>query len=167
MAQGRYNVLFLPNRNTARSIFAEAVTNRIAARISKASVPGCIRPESSIRSLRMSCAWRAIPPKVCIQNPGRISREPSTSARFRFHPVRSGCRRAGAALARPARYCRLALCRSGKTECEDWERRKELGAMLAGRERQLRAFIQLAFRSLDDISLRERLRELGRGVEAS
>jgi hypothetical protein len=39
--------------------------------------------------------------------------------------------------------------------------------MLAGRERQLRAFIQLAFRSLDDISLRERLRELGRGVEAS
>lgn len=46
-------------------------------------------------------------------------------------------------------------------------RRKELGAMLAGLERQLRAFIQLPFRSLDDISLRERLRELGQGVEAS
>ena len=54
-----------------------------------------------------------------------------------------------------------------RLKCEDWERRKELGAMLAGLERQLRAFIQLPFRSLDDISLRERLRELGQGVEAS
>jgi arsenate reductase len=54
-----------------------------------------------------------------------------------------------------------------KLGCEEWERRKELGAMLAGLERQLRAFIQLPFRSLDNISLRERLRELGQGVEAS
>ena len=54
-----------------------------------------------------------------------------------------------------------------RLECEEWERRKELGAMLAGLERQLRAFIQLPFRSLDDISLRERLRELGQGVEAT
>ena len=29
MSQGRYNVLFLSNRNTARSIFAEAVMNRV------------------------------------------------------------------------------------------------------------------------------------------
>jgi hypothetical protein len=41
-------------------------------------------------------------------------------------------------------------------KCEDWERRKELGAMPAGLERQLRAFIALPFRSLEDISLRER-----------
>ena len=54
-----------------------------------------------------------------------------------------------------------------KLQCEDWERRKELGAMLAGLERQLRAFIQLPFRSLDDISLRDRLRELGQGAEAN
>jgi arsenate reductase (thioredoxin) len=39
--------------------------------------------------------------------------------------------------------------------------------MLAGLERQRRAFIQLPFRSLDDISLRERLRELWQGVEAN
>jgi arsenate reductase len=49
---------------------------------------------------------------------------------------------------------------------ETWERRKELAAMLAGLERQLRAFMQLPFRSLDEISLRERLRELGQGVAA-
>jgi protein-tyrosine-phosphatase len=29
MPQGRYNVLFLSNRNTGRSIFAEAVMNRL------------------------------------------------------------------------------------------------------------------------------------------
>jgi len=36
--------------------------------------------------------------------------------------------------------------------------------MLAGFKRQLRAFMQLPFRSLDKISLRERLRELGQGA---
>jgi hypothetical protein len=41
-------------------------------------------------------------------------------------------------------------------KCEDWERRKKLGAMPAGLERQLRAFIALPFRSLEDTSLRER-----------
>lgn len=49
---------------------------------------------------------------------------------------------------------------------ETWERRKALAAMLAGLERQLRAFMQLPFRSLDKISLRQQLRELGQGVEA-
>jgi hypothetical protein len=38
--------------------------------------------------------------------------------------------------------------------------------MLVGLERQLMAFMQLPFRSLDEISLRERLRELGQGVAA-
>ena len=34
-----------------------------------------------------------------------------------------------------------------------------LGAMLAGLERPLRTFMQLSFRSLDEISVRDRLRE--------
>jgi arsenate reductase (thioredoxin) len=49
---------------------------------------------------------------------------------------------------------------------EIWERRKELAAMLNGLERQLMTFMQLPFRSLDEISLREQLRELGQGVAA-
>jgi hypothetical protein len=52
-----------------------------------------------------------------------------------------------------------------KLRGETWERRKALAAMLAGLERQLRAFMQLPFRSLDEISLRERLRELGQGLK--
>jgi arsenate reductase len=49
---------------------------------------------------------------------------------------------------------------------EPWERRRELAAMLKELERQLRAFMMLPFRSLDEISLGDRLRELGQGVEA-
>jgi hypothetical protein len=47
---------------------------------------------------------------------------------------------------------------------ETWERRKELAGRLEG---QLRAFIQLPFRSLDEISLRERLLELRQGAPQS
>jgi Low molecular weight phosphotyrosine protein phosphatase len=32
MSEGRYNILFLSNRNSARSIFAEAVANRLGGR---------------------------------------------------------------------------------------------------------------------------------------
>jgi arsenate reductase len=44
------------------------------------------------------------------------------------------------------------------------ERRSALAATLGGLERQILAFMQLPLRSLDEISLRERLRELGQGV---
>jgi protein-tyrosine-phosphatase len=50
MAQGRYNALFLSNRNTARSIFAEAVMNHVGGQNFKGfSKPGCIRQRNSIR----------------------------------------------------------------------------------------------------------------------
>jgi len=39
MAQGRYNVLFLSNRNTARSIFAEAVMNRVRSEFQRVQRP--------------------------------------------------------------------------------------------------------------------------------
>jgi arsenate reductase (thioredoxin) len=40
MSEGRYNILFLSNRNSARSIFAEAVANRLGGVTSLASVRG-------------------------------------------------------------------------------------------------------------------------------
>ena len=44
------------------------------------------------------------------------------------------------------------------------ERRRALAATLGGLERHILAFMQLPLRSLDEISLRERLKELGQGV---
>jgi arsenate reductase (thioredoxin) len=48
---------------------------------------------------------------------------------------------------------------------EKCERRKELAGMLVGLERQFRAFIQLPFKSLDEISLSARLTEIGQQDE--
>ena len=55
-----------------------------------------------------------------------------------------------------------------KLRGETWERRKDLppcSPVLSGSLET--PSMQLPFRSLDEISLRERLRELGQGVEAS
>jgi hypothetical protein len=53
--------------------------------------------------------------------------------------------------------------RSGET----WRCRKEITVILRGLERQLLAFMQLPFEKLDEISLRERLRDIGYPVVAS
>jgi arsenate reductase len=168
MTQCRYNVLFLSNRNTARSIFAEAVMNRVGGKNFKGFSAGMhpareLDPlvEDVLRVARY--ATEGLHPKSW-QDFARADAPPLD---FVFtlcdpdagEPVPHWPGRPVTADWRYADPVRL--------KCEDWERRKELGAMLAGLERQLRAFIQLPFRSLDDISLRERLRELGQGVEAS
>jgi arsenate reductase (thioredoxin) len=167
MPQGRYNVLFLSNRNTARSIFAEAVMNRLGGQNFRGFSAGM---------------WPAQELEPLVPDILRLARYPTDGlfpkswedfARADAPPldfVFTLCDpNAGEPLphwpGRPVtadwRYPDPA-----KLGCEEWERRKELGAMLAGLERQLRAFIQLPFRSLDNIILRDRLRELGQGVEA-
>jgi arsenate reductase len=166
MAQGHYNVLFLSNRNTARSIFAEAVMNRVGGQNFKGFSTG-MHPAKELdplvpEILRLA-GYDGLHPKSW-QDFARADAPPLD---FVFtlcdpdagEPVPHWPGRPVTADWRYADPVRL--------KCEDWERRKELGAMLAGLERQLRAFIQLPFRSLDDISLRERLHELGQGVEAS
>jgi arsenate reductase len=168
MAQGQYNVLFLSNRNTARSIFAEAVMNRVAGKNFKGFSAG-MHPAKEVDPLVLDVL--------------RVARYPTEG----LHP--KSWQDFARADAPPLDFV-FTLCDADagepvphwpgrpvtadwrypdpvKLQCEDWERRKELGAMLAGLERQLRAFIQLPFRSLDDISLRDRLRELGQGAEAN
>jgi arsenate reductase (thioredoxin) len=167
MPQGRYNVLFLSNRNTARSIFAEAVMNRLGGQNFRGFSAG-MRPAQELEPLVPDILRLARYP-----TDGLFPKSWEDFARADAPPldfVFTLCDpNAGEPLphwpGRPVtadwRYPDPA-----KLGCEEWERRKELGAMLAGLERQLRAFIQLPFRSLDNISLRDRLRELGQGVEA-
>jgi arsenate reductase len=168
MPDGHYNILFLSNRNTARSIFAEAVLNRIGRKNFTGYSAG-IRPADELDPL--------------VYDILQVAKYPTDG----LHP-KHWKKFAGAA-APPLDFV-FTLCDPAageplphwpgrpvtadwrypdpkKLRGETWERRKELGAMLAGLERQLRTFIQLPFRSLDEISLRERLRELGQGVEVS
>jgi protein-tyrosine-phosphatase len=49
---------------------------------------------------------------------------------------------------------------------EDWERRRAFGLVLAGLERRLRIFMSLPFPSLDRLSLKGRIEEIGRGQGA-
>jgi arsenate reductase len=167
MSDGHYNVLFLSNRNTARSIFAEAVMNRMG-RENFTGFSAGMRPADKLDPLVRDILQVAQYPTDGLRPKHwkEFAGEDAPPLDFVFtlcDPT------AGEPLphwpARPVtadwRYPDPEKLRG-----ETWERRKELAAMLAGLERQLLAFMQLPFRSLDEISLRERLRELGQGVEA-
>ncbi len=168
MAQGRYNVLFLSNRNTTRSILAEAVMNRVGGKNFKGFSAG-MHPARELDPLVPEILKLARYPTDGLRpKPWQdFARADAPPLDFVFTLCDPDTGEAvphwpGRPVTADWRYPDPV-----KLKCEDWERRKELGAMLAGLERQLRAFIQLPFRSLDDISLRDHLRELGQGAEAN
>jgi arsenate reductase len=167
MADGRFNVLFLSNRNTARSIFAESVMNRLG-RPNFTGFSAGMRPAEALDPLVHDILKVARYPTDGLHPKSwqEFARPDSPPLDFVFTLCDPA---AGEPLphwpGRPVtadwRYPDPA-----RLGGETWERRQALGAMLAHLERQLRAFIQLPLRSLDEISLRERLRELGQGVAA-
>jgi arsenate reductase len=168
MSEGQYNVLFLSNRNTARSIFAEAVMNRVGRGSFKGFSAG-MRPAEELDPLVRDILRVAKYPTDGLR-PKHWSEFASADAPpldfvFTLCDPSAGeplPRWPGRPITADWRYPDPEKLRG-----ETWERRRELAAMLAGLERQLTTFMQLPFRSLDDISLRERLRELGQGVEAT
>jgi hypothetical protein len=75
MSVAHYNVLFLSNRNTARSIFAEAVMNRIGGERFTGFSAG-MRPAAELDPLVCDiCGWRTIQRRDCTQSIGRTSPE--------------------------------------------------------------------------------------------
>jgi arsenate reductase len=164
MPDGHYNVLFLSNRNSARSIFAEAALNRIGRERFTGFSAG-LHPASHLDELAVDVLTVA---------------EYSTEG---LHPKH--WKEFAKADAPPLDFV-FTLCDieageplphwPGRPVTGDWrypdplklddkrERRSALAATLGGLERQILAFMQLPLRSLDEISLRERLKELGQGV---
>jgi arsenate reductase len=165
MSDGHYNILFLSNRNMARSILAEAVTNRLGQQHFKGFSAG-ISPAKEIDPLVFDILrvaqyptdglrpkhWREIatsdaPPLdfvFTLCDP--VVREPSPH--WPGRPITADWR-----------YPDPETLHG-----EQWERRKSLAEMLAGLERQIRAFMHLPFKSLDAISLRAQLDQLGQGA---
>jgi arsenate reductase (thioredoxin) len=165
MSQDHFNLLFLSSRNTARSIFAESVTNRLG------------RGKFTGFSAGMKPAEAADPMVLDILRLSKYSAEglrPKSWAEFtqadaprlRIYSLRPRSWRAASPLAGAPDHCRLALSRPRAAERQGWERRKRMSEMLAGLERQLGAFMLLPFHTLDQISLHSRLEELRQGAEA-
>jgi protein-tyrosine-phosphatase len=167
MSQGHYNVLFLSNRNTARSIIAEAVMNRIGRGHFTGFSAG-IQPTDQVDALVLEVLRGAEYPIAGLRPKHwtEFAQPAGTLPDFVFTLCNP---RAGEPLphwpGRPVtadwHYPEPSL--SG----EMWERRKELTGILRGLERQLLAFIQLPFEKLDEISLSERLKNLGHPSVAS
>jgi arsenate reductase len=153
--------LFLSNRNMLRSIFAEAVTNRLGQGRFRGFSAG-INPAERIDPLALDILTVAQYSTGGLR-PKHWQEFASTDALpldFVFtlcDPV------AGEPMPHwPGRPI-TADWRYPDPESihgEKWERRKALAHILAGLERQLRAFMQLPFKSLNEISLRRRLGEL-------
>jgi protein-tyrosine-phosphatase len=163
MADGHYNVLFLSNRNSARSIFAEAALNKIGRERFTGFSAG-LRPADDLDELAVDVL--------------RVAEYPTEGLRPKHWKE---FEKAGA----PPLDFVFTLCDidageplphwPGRPVTGDWrypdpvklsdqqERRLALASTLTGLERQILAFMQLPLRSLDEISLREQLKELGRG----
>jgi protein-tyrosine-phosphatase len=162
MPAGHYNILFLSNRNTVRSIFAEAVANRVGQGhfngFSAGMNPANLLDPLAVDVLRVAqYSVDGLRPKHW-QEFARADAPPLDFVFTLCDPV------AGEPLAHWSGRPITADWRypdPANLSDEKWERRKELAGILAGLERQFRAFIQLPFKSLDEISLQARLGELG------
>jgi arsenate reductase (thioredoxin) len=162
-----YNILFLSNKNTARSIFAEAVTNRLGRERFRGFSAG-MKPAAELDR--------------CVVDILRLSRYPTEGLRpkswtdfitanaprldfvFTLCDLEAGeppPHWPGRPITADWRYPD-----PDRVDGEDWERRKQLSETLAGLERQLGAFMFLSSQSLDGMSLRPRLDALRQGADA-
>jgi protein-tyrosine-phosphatase len=165
MSEGHYNILFLSNRNTARSILAEAVTNRLGRQRFKGFSAGIV-PAKEIDPLILDILRVAQYPTEGLRPKHweEFAKADAPALDFVF----TLCDPIGG---EPPPYWPgrpiTADWRYPDPESlhgERWERRKGLAEMLAGLERQIRVFMYLPFKSLDEISLRAQLDQLGQGA---
>jgi arsenate reductase (thioredoxin) len=167
MPQGKYNVLFLSQRNSARSIFAEAVLNRLG-RPNFTGYSAGMHPAEEVNSLVRKVLVAARYPTEGLRTKSwqEFAGQDSPSLDFVITLCDLGAgepppRLPGTPVTADWRYADPE-----NSTGEAWELQRELGAMLSCLERQLRAFVQLPFRSLDRLSLSARLAELASGTDA-
>jgi protein-tyrosine-phosphatase len=167
MPQDHFNLLFLSSRNTARSIFAESVTNRLGRGTFTGFSAG-MKPAEAVDPmvldiLRLSkYSAEGLHPKSWAEFTQADA--PPLDFVFTLCDLEAGeppPRWPGRPITADWRYPDPERLRG-----EGWERRKRLSEMLAGLERQLGAFMLLPFHTLDQISLHTRLEELRQGAEA-
>lgn len=167
MPENHYNILFLSNRNTVRSLFAEVAANRLGrgrfTGFSAGMKPADKLDPMALDILRLSqYPIEGLRPKPWTEFVSADA--PRLDFVFTLCDLDAGepvPRWPGRPITADWRYPDPE-----RLMCEDWERRKRLSEMLAGLERQLGAFMLLPFETLDHMSLRPHLEELRRGADA-
>ncbi len=161
MNEHPFNILFLSNRNTARGLFAECVANRNGRGRFKACSAG-LNPAAELDPVAMDIlrlseySTEGLHPKHWREFAGPDA--PPLDFVFTLCDPDAGeelPRWPGRPITADWRYPDPE-----KLQGENWEKRKAMSQTLAGLERQFGAFMQLPFKSLDDLSLRDQLRSI-------
>jgi protein-tyrosine-phosphatase len=167
MVEKLYTVLFLSQRNSARSVMAEAIVNRHGAGRFRGFGAG-VRPAAAIDPLALDAlAAAGYPTDLRPRHYLEFAAQGADDLDFVFTLSDTA---AGESMpewpGRPVTAhwpCQDPVLVTG----EEWERRRAFGLVLAGLERRLRIFMSLPFPSLDRLSLKGRIEEIGRGQDSA
>ena len=163
MPQGHYNVLFLSNRNTARSIFAEAVMNRLGKGKFKAFSAGS-QPRGRVHPFALdllatlghdvsglrSKSWEEF------SGPG------TSPLDFVFTVCDNAANEVCPVWPGQPMTAHWGVPDPSLAEGSETERRLAFADTMRMLSQRIGIFMSLPFRSLDKMSLQNRLREIGR-----
>ena len=161
MQEHPFNVLFLSMRNTARGLFAECVANRNGRGRFKAYSAG-LQPAAELDPMALDILrlsdypTESLRPKHWREFVGPEA--PPLDFVFTLCDPDAGeevPRWPGRPITADWRYPDPE-----RMHGEDWEKRKAMSEVLAGLERQFGAFMQLPYKSLDVMSVRNQLKQI-------
>jgi arsenate reductase (thioredoxin) len=168
MVDKLYTVLFLSQRNSARSVMAEAIVNRHGQGRFRGFSAG-VRPGATLEAFALEVLATAGYPTDGLRPRHYLEFAAHGAADLDFVFTLSDTAAGEPMPEWPGRPvtahwpCEDPILVAG----EEWERRRAFGLVLAGLERRLRIFMSLPFPSLDRLSLKGRIEEIGRGQGAS
>ncbi|KOF12484.1 hypothetical protein AC244_34165 [Ensifer adhaerens] len=162
MQNGSYRVLFLSRRNSARSVMAEAILNKVG-RGRFDAVSAAVDPAPAIEPTVLELLRNADYP---VENPkprhfGEYAKAGAVNLDFVFTLSDTA---AGEAL---PDWPGLPITSHWRcpdpvlAQGEAWERTQAFMQVLAGLERRLNIFVNLPFSSLDRMSLQNQVRRIG------
>lgn len=167
MQDGIYRVLFLSRRNSARSVMAEAILNKIGKGRFEA-VSAAVDPAPVIEPAVLELLRTADYPieNITPRHFGAFAEAGAADLDFVFTLSDTA---AGEPL---PEWPGLPITSHWRcpdpilVEGEVWERKQAFMQVLTGLERRLNIFISLPFTSLDRMSLQNQIRSLGEAQEA-
>ena len=163
MADQPFNVLFLCTGNSARSIMAEAILNKLGAGKFRAYSAGAIRKDKCILRRSGSCKAWAMTLPAFIQNRGmKFAKPGAPDVRFCFHCLRQ--RRGRTCPVWPGQPMTAHWGVPDPAEAKGTAAEVALAFKDAYRmlHQRIGIFTALPLRSLDQLTLQSKLKDIGR-----